>query len=310
MTNRAQDLIHKVLDDMATPTERQALADVMSNNADVAAQFAQLRQLSALLASVPAISPPNGIHQVVMSQIGPNTDKNTFQLSGQSSVFVAPTTRTQHQTSGSILHTFSLRMETAMSEIKKGFFSSTINKVLVGGGVAAAALIAITSGSNFPSGNQDTVGTISPAVRYRSDQGATANVQPSSNGGATSAQISVNTDNAAANSASNAADKAASKGAVNSADKAAMEAADKAASKAASKGAVNSADKAAMEAADKAASKAASKGAVNSADKAAMEAADKAASKAASKGALNSADKAAMEAADKAAAKAASKATN
>ena len=327
MTNDIQNLIHKVIDDLATAEERQTLAKIVLKDETAATEFEQLKQLSAMLASVPALAAPPELHAAVMSQIKNN---NTSQLILEPSVFVASAIQNQNQKSASTSQIFFSRMETVMSEIKKGFFSSTMNKALVGGGVAAAALIAITAGGNFPATNQDTVGTIAPAQRYRSDQSVTANVQPSANGGAGSAQVSVNTDNAAANSASNAAnrsaakgavnsadkaameaaDKAASKGAVNSADKAAMEAADKAASRAASKGAVNSADKAAMEAADKAASRAASKGAVNSADKAAMEAADKAASRAASKGAVNSADKAAMEAADKAAAKAANKLAN
>lgn len=280
MTNDFQYLIHQVIDDLATAEERQALAKIVREDETVATEFEQIKQLSATLASVPALAAPPELHTAVMSQI---KNKNTSQLILEPSVFVAPAARSQNKKSASTSQIIFSRMETVMSEIKKGFFSSTMNKVLVGGGVAAVAIIAVTSGGNFPASSQDTVGTIAPAARYRSDQSVTANVQPSASGGASSAQISVNTDNAAANSASNAADKSAAKGALSSADKAAMDAADKTAAK----GALSSADKAALDAADKAAAKAAdktaAKGALNSADKAAMDAADKAAAKAASK---------------------------
>ena len=300
MMNDTQNLIQKVIDDLATAEERQALAKIVREDETAAIEFERFKQLSATLAGVSSLAAPPALHAAVMLQI---ENRNSSQLISKPTVFVALATRAQYQNSpASTSQTIFSRMETVMSEIKKGFFSSTMNKVLVGGGVAAAAVIAITAGGNFPASNQDTVGTIAPAQRYRSDQSVTANVQPSANGGAGSAQVSVNTDNAAANSASNAADRSAAKGALSSADKAALDAADRSAAK----GALSSADKAAMDAADKSAAK----GALSSADKAAMDAAAKAADKSAAKGALNSADKAAMDAADKAAAKAASKAAN
>ena len=158
-----------------------------------------------------------------------------------------------------------------MSEIKKGFFSSTMNKVLVGGGVAAATVIAITAGGNFPASNQDTVGTIAPAQRYRSDQSVTANVQPGASGGAGGAQISLNLDNAAANSANNATDKSAQV----SAEKSAQVSAEKSAQVSAEKAGQRSADKSAQVSAEKSAQVSAEKSAQVSAEKAAQQSAEK-----------------------------------
>lgn len=302
-TNDFQNLIHKVIDDLATTEERQRLAKIVREDETAAIEFEQVRQLTVTLASVPALAAPSELHAAVMSKV---EVKKPSQLILDSSVFVAP--RAQNQNSKPVLTsqtTFS-RMETVMSEIKKGFFSSTMNKVLVGGGVAAAAVIAITAGGNFPSTNEDTVGTIAPAQRYRSDQNVTANVQPGASGGADSAQVSVNTDNAAAKSAEGSAEKAANKSAEASAEKAANKSAEAAAEKAANKSAEASAEKAANKAANKSAEASAEK----AANKSAEASAEKAANKAANKSAEASAEKAANKAANKSAEASAEKAAN
>ena len=62
-----------------------------------------------------------------------------------------------------------------MSEQKNGSFGK--RKVWIGGGIAAAAVIvAVSSGVDFPPSGKDTVGTIVPAQRFRADQPATSGV--------------------------------------------------------------------------------------------------------------------------------------
>ena len=301
-TNDLQNLIHKVIDDLATAEERQRLAKIVREDETAAIEFEQVKQLTVTLASVPALAAPSELHAAVMSKV---EIKKPSQLILDSSVFVAP--RAQNQNSKPVLTsqtTFS-RMETVMSEIKKGFFSSTMNKALVGGGVAAAALIAITAGGNFPSTNEDTVGTIAPAQRYRSDQNVTADVRPSAGGGAGSAQISVNTDNAAANSASSSADKSAQVSAEKSgqvsAEKSAQISAEKAGQRSADKSAQVSAEKSAQVSAEKSAQVSAEKSGQVSAEKAAQVSAEKAAQKSAEKSAQVSAEKSGQVSAEKAA---------
>ena len=63
-----------------------------------------------------------------------------------------------------------------MSEEKSGSFGK--RKIWIGGGIAAAAVIlAVSSGVDFPPGSKDTVGTIVPAVRYRAEQPTAADVK-------------------------------------------------------------------------------------------------------------------------------------
>ena len=72
-----------------------------------------------------------------------------------------------------------------MSEEKSGSFGK--RKIWIGGGIAAAAVIlAVSSGVDFPPFSKDTVGTIVPAQRFRADQPATTGVAGGGQSGAAS----------------------------------------------------------------------------------------------------------------------------
>ena len=74
-----------------------------------------------------------------------------------------------------------------MSEDKNGSFGK--RKFWIGGGIAAAAVIlAVSSGIDFPPSGKDTVGTIVPAQRFRADQPATSGVAGGGQSGTASPQ--------------------------------------------------------------------------------------------------------------------------
>ena len=69
MTSDIENLIHKVIDDLATAEERQALAKIVREDETVALEFEQIKQLSVMLADVPILAAPPKLHAAVMSQI-------------------------------------------------------------------------------------------------------------------------------------------------------------------------------------------------------------------------------------------------
>jgi hypothetical protein len=63
-----------------------------------------------------------------------------------------------------------------MSEDKNGSFGK--RKIWIGGAIAAAAVIlVVSSGVDFPPGSKDTVGTIVPAQRFRAPQNTADDVK-------------------------------------------------------------------------------------------------------------------------------------
>lgn len=291
-SSERQDLICAVLDGVASTPQRQKFDDLLARDLEFAAEFRHQRQAAEGFAALAEIEPPREFGHDLMAKLAGRTSHSGFshQLSGRSAVSGAWTSSLPGRV-GALQGLFKERF---MSEQGKGLFSGTRGRVLIGGGVAAVAVVVVANLVQFPGDGKGTDGSIAPADRYRSSQVPTANVQA---GGQAAPAGNATADNAAQNAAAQSAERSANM----AADKSANMAADKAANMAADKSANMAADKAANMAADKAANMAADKAANLAADKAANKAADKSANMAADKAANLAADKAANKAADKAA---------
>ena len=161
-----------------------------------------------------------------------------------------------------------------MSEQKGG----SKRKIWIGGAIAAAAVVLVlSSGIDFPPGTKDTSGTIVPATRYKAPQNTAEDVKLGAPG-ATTSTIAPTAVDAASQGASQAANTAASTAAQTAASTAAQTAAQTAAGTAAQTAAQTAAGTAAQTAAGTAAQTAASTAAQTAASTAASTAAKTAAS--------------------------------
>ena len=75
-----------------------------------------------------------------------------------------------------------------MSEEKQGILGTTKGRLLVTAGVAAVALVGLSSVIDFPPGGSKTSGTIVPAERYRAPQNSAEDIKVGQPGTAQSSQ--------------------------------------------------------------------------------------------------------------------------
>ena len=93
-----------------------------------------------------------------------------------------------------------------MSEQKSG----SKRKIWIGGAIAAAAVVLVmSSGIDFPPGTKDTSGTIVPATRYKATQNTAEDVKLGAPGSSVQTTNLPPTGDAAANAAGTAANTAA-----------------------------------------------------------------------------------------------------
>ena len=245
-------LMHAVLDGEASSTEQAALGRILEQDAALRDQFDRLSRVTALLAAVPELTPPADLLPAVMAKVSsPHRQQNFLDqlisepdvIGSRASGFPAAATG-KPKWVGQLFQLVLSFKETFMSEQKSGFFSGTKGRVAIGGGIAIAALVIVSSGIGFPDSGADTAGTIAPAQRYRSSQVPDANVKVGDSAETQSGRVNIAAGNAAANSAEKSADMAADRAASKSADKAADMAADRAANKAADKAADKAANRA------------------------------------------------------------------
>jgi hypothetical protein len=307
-------LMHAVLDGEATPDEALELERLLGADPAARTEFEELKSLFEGLRRVPKAFPPEGLVAAVMASVPrrPAPPDYSSQLFSKSGVISQSSMETRGANPGKSVKVQQVSQPGPylkgqnVSELKNGFFSK--RKVWIGGGIAAAAaVLAVSFGIDFPPGVKDTVGTIVPAQRYRApqntaddvklgNQASTQSTLPRQADAANSAA-----DSAAKSAAVSAAKSAADSAAMSAADAAAKSAADNAAKSAADNAAKSAADNASKSAADSAAKKAAYTAAKSAADAAAQSAADAAAKSAADSAAKSAADNAAKSAADNAA---------
>ncbi len=188
-------LMHAALDGEATSEETRDLERVLAADPSARSEYDELRRLFDALSRVPKAFPPEGLVASVMARVPqPGSGQSRLrQLFNRPGVIGLRSNEAPGSSQGTSprVHRVSpqgphFRSEN-MSEDKNGFFGK--RKVWIGGGIAAAAVIlAVSSGVEFPPFNKDTVGTIVPAQRFRADQPATSGVAGGGQSGTGSTQ--------------------------------------------------------------------------------------------------------------------------
>ena len=170
-------LMHVVLDGEATPDEALELERVLGADPAARTEFENLKSLFEGLSRVPKAFPPEGLVAAVMASVPrrPAPQDDSSQLFSESGVFRQSSMEARGANPGKSAKVQQVSQPGPylkgqnVSELKNGFFSK--RKVWIGGGIAAAAaVLAVSFGIDFPPGVKDTIGTIVPAVRFRAPQ--------------------------------------------------------------------------------------------------------------------------------------------
>ncbi|HEY3179115.1 MAG TPA: hypothetical protein VGL25_09560 [Casimicrobiaceae bacterium] len=321
-------LMDAVLDREATEAEVRELERLLTAEPAARTEFDQLRHLFDELGRVPKAFPPEGLAAAVLANIPQNSapQRRLDQLSSRSRVVGVAWMKARGTSPGKSAKDLPAYQpgiylrEWKMSEQSGGL--SRKRNVLIGGGIAiVAALLTLSYTIDFPSGVQNTVGTIVPAQRYKATQpeinvGTQSTTQAvpaqaaSAAGAATNNAVSNATDNVVNQAADKMVNQAADKMVNQAADKMVNQAADKMVNQAADKMVNQAADKMVNQAADKMVNQAADKMVNQAADKMVNQAADKMVNQAAGKMVNQAADKAINQAADKAINQAVDKSVN
>ena len=167
--------MHVVLDGEATSDERRALESALERNPVARSEFDELRRLFDAMKAVPQAFPPEGLVAAVLADARkPGSGGDSSQPFRASRVFEPNSKKSQGRPAGQgetvyqASKPWALSRGDRMNQQKIGF--SGKRKLLVGGGIAAAAIIVALSTGVFPPGGNDIAGTIVPAERYRAPQ--------------------------------------------------------------------------------------------------------------------------------------------
>ncbi len=160
-------LMHAVLDGVASSEERAALDRVLAQDPQARTQFAELQRLFGALDGMPRVEPPEGFADDVMAALQRSTAKgaSTRQPFAQSGV-IGPTgsdIRVRAPSKPITARTPSGPMWGRQDMSKRGYW--------IMGGVAAAVLALFVGTSvDFPASGDKAAGTIVPAERVRNAQ--------------------------------------------------------------------------------------------------------------------------------------------
>ncbi len=177
-------LMHAVLDGEATADESRALDRILAAEPALRAEYDELRRLFDGLSVVPKAFAPEGLVASVMAQIPerreePGRFRQLFsrpRVIRQTSSAAPETTRGKSARVHRASQQGPIFGSDSMSEDKGGSFGK--RKVWIGGGIAAAAVIlAVSAGIDFPPSGKDTAGTIVPAQRFRAPQNTADDVK-------------------------------------------------------------------------------------------------------------------------------------
>ncbi|MEK7752731.1 MAG: hypothetical protein AAB654_12495, partial [Acidobacteriota bacterium] len=206
------ELMHIVLDGEASAEQKQELDRLLAADQGLRGQFEQLSRLFSTLGGAPEVRAPEGLVDLIMAKIPLQQVRREGwrQPFWRSGVIAASSAETRDLNPGirARVHRVSrpvqFTKELAMSEHKNSFFKSTKGRFLVGTGVAAAAVLTISSVIDQPGNGTATVGTIVPAQRYRAPQNTAEDIKVGNPSGAQSAQINTQAGGAAGSAAGNA----------------------------------------------------------------------------------------------------------
>ncbi|NDP42770.1 MAG: hypothetical protein GZ089_08660, partial [Aromatoleum sp.] len=199
-------LMHAVLDGEATPDGARELDRLLAADPAARAQFDDLKRLFDELSRVPQEHMPEGLLAAVMASVPQRQARRgvVHQLFSWPRVIRHNSTEASGTIPGkaATVHRVSQRdphfRGKDMSEQQSGSFGN--RKVWIGAGIAAAAaVLAVSFGIDFPPGGTDTAGTIVPAQRYRAPQTTTDDVKLGGQSGGQSGSIPTDTGAAGAN---------------------------------------------------------------------------------------------------------------
>jgi len=165
--NALTELMHTVLDGEATPDEARELDRRLAADPAARAEFEALRSLFDGLSHVPQVYPPEGLVASVMAGVSqPRIARDDLSQPFAPGRVIGSDLREDPDSDPGKSANAHFRSN-EMSQEKGG----SKRKIWIGGAIAAAAaVLAISSGIDFPPGGKDTAGTIVPAQRYRATQ--------------------------------------------------------------------------------------------------------------------------------------------
>jgi pentapeptide MXKDX repeat protein len=171
-------LIQAVLDGDASATQRAELDRLMASDPALRTKFDSLRQVFAVLEAVPEMDPPASLVEDVMVRAAQREGAQaaTHQRSSSKAVATAEK-RLERPGRGNWFSALAhLLKEVGMNEQKAGILGTTKGRLLVTAGIAAVALIGLSSVIDFPPGGSSTSGTIVPVERYRAPQNSAQDI--------------------------------------------------------------------------------------------------------------------------------------
>ena len=187
-------LMNAVLDGDASAAQRAELDRLLASDPALRSKFESLQQVVNLLAAVPYVEPPANLVESILARAKPQKSSRgspatSHQLYSEANVIVAGAVgirriRPEPPTIGSwfsrLVH---LIRELGMSDQNSGFLGSTKGRLLVTAGVAAVAVIALSTVIDFPIGASNSTGTIVPAERHRAPQNSADDIKVGLPGG-------------------------------------------------------------------------------------------------------------------------------
>jgi len=181
------DLIHKVLDGEATPAEEQRLAALAASDPQIQSEFDSVRAVFSLLEKLPNLEPPAAQFEHILTRsrlANSRPEDEQHQLSASSAVFAAGPANSSKMTPlgrtdvlRRLFDQFKLLLEWTMTEKSTTFAGGTRGKIMIGSGIAAALLVAVSTVLDIPKDTSQTVGTIVPAQRAQVSQIAATGVK-------------------------------------------------------------------------------------------------------------------------------------
>ncbi|HEY8048212.1 MAG TPA: hypothetical protein VIE63_03495, partial [Ramlibacter sp.] len=155
MNARVDDLMHACIDGEAGDAGRRELEGAIERDPALRDDFERLQAMARMLAEVPEVAPPAGLQTRILSAHDARA-RAARQLSAPPAVFGGRPNPLRR-----LFGFIQSEKETFMSEVQKGFLSSTRSRVLAGGAIAAIAVVVISTQVGQPEGG--TAGTIVPA---------------------------------------------------------------------------------------------------------------------------------------------------
>ena len=184
MSTSLDALIHAVLDGEASAAQRAELDRRIETDPAVRARFEEVQRVFALLEDVPDVDPPAGMFESILGRaqvrgVRPEISRQPLARPNVIAAYpgdaraIRPSRSTRGNRVSALVH---FLKEIAMNEQKPGFLGTNRGKLLVTAGVAAVALVAISTVIDFPVGGTSTTGTIVPAARHVAPQNSAGDI--------------------------------------------------------------------------------------------------------------------------------------